>query len=111
LSGQTQKYFVCGKNIKKNILYVCDINSRNKYLTSNKCELVNFNWINKLPKLKKIQVRFRHRQQLINGSFSIENKKVILKYELTLSVTPGQFAVLYQKNICLGGGIVNKLIK
>jgi tRNA-specific 2-thiouridylase len=58
-----------------------------------------------------VQIRFRHRQNLINGSFEIKGKKIILDYDSTLSVTPGQFAVFYQKDICLGGGIVNKLIK
>jgi tRNA U34 2-thiouridine synthase MnmA/TrmU len=45
---------------------------------------------------------------LISGIFEIKNKKFILSYKDTLSVTPGQFAVLYQKNICLGGGIIKK---
>jgi tRNA U34 2-thiouridine synthase MnmA/TrmU len=34
---------------------------------------------------------------------------ISLKYKETLFVTPGQFAVLYQNNICLGGGIVKKV--
>jgi tRNA-specific 2-thiouridylase len=46
---------------------------------------------------------------LINGSFEIKNKLVYLKYNPTLSVTPGQFAVLYQNKICLGGGIVKNI--
>ena len=47
----------------------------------------------------------------IKGKFVIKNKQVYIFYHPALSVTPGQFAVLYQKNVCLGGGIVNKLIK
>jgi tRNA-specific 2-thiouridylase len=43
LSGKTQRYFVCGKDLKKNILYVCNANNKNKYLISTKCNLVNFN--------------------------------------------------------------------
>jgi tRNA-specific 2-thiouridylase len=43
LSGQSQKYFVCNKDMKHNILYVCDSQSKNKYLTSHQCELINFN--------------------------------------------------------------------
>jgi tRNA-specific 2-thiouridylase len=109
LSSQSQKYFVCNKDIKQNILYVCNTASKNKYLTSTKCELVNFNWISKVPIIKKVQIRFRHRQSLINGRFNIKDGKVILIYTPTIAVTPGQFAVLYQKNICLGGGIVNVL--
>lgn len=111
LSGQTQKYFVCAKDIKQNILYVCDTKHINKHLISTKCELTNFNWINNIPKIEKVQIRFRHRQKLINGSFVIRKNKIILAYHPTLSVTLGQFAVLYQENICLGGGIVNHVFK
>jgi tRNA-specific 2-thiouridylase len=78
-------------------------------LTSNSCELIDFNWINGIPKSNKVKVRFRHRQKLISASFEIKEGQTILSYDSTLAVTPGQFAVLYQKNICLGGGIVNKL--
>jgi tRNA-specific 2-thiouridylase len=70
------------------------------------------NWINKqIPKNNNVYLRFRHRQELIKGSFKIENRKVILNYGKTLSVTPGQYAVLYQKNICLGGGEIEKILK
>ncbi|MDE6477371.1 MAG: hypothetical protein K2L48_04265 [Mycoplasmoidaceae bacterium] len=59
-------------------------------------------------KIGKVKIRFRHRQKLIQGKYEIKNKKIVLTYRPTLSVTPGQFAVLYSSNKCLGGGIVNK---
>jgi tRNA U34 2-thiouridine synthase MnmA/TrmU len=34
---------------------------------------------------------------------------MVLSYKKTLSVTPGQFAVLYKGKICLGGGIVDEI--
>jgi tRNA-specific 2-thiouridylase len=111
LSGQKQKYYVCQKDLKKNILYVCNESQRIKYLSSTSCELIKFNWINTPPTSKHIQIRFRHRQELINGVFKINKTKVLLNYDKTLMVTPGQFAVIYQNKFCLGGGIVNKLIK
>lgn len=111
LSGKTQRYFVCDKNLQNNILYVCGEKYKNKHLSTTKCEVIEFNWINGIPKLCNVSIRFRHRQKLIKGSFRIKNKSVIINYSKTLSVTPGQFAVLYQGKICLGGGIVDKLIK
>jgi tRNA-specific 2-thiouridylase len=109
LSGQTKKYFVCNKDIKKNILFVCDESHKQKYLTSINCKVIQFNWINGIPKNKKINLRFRHRQKLIKGMFKIVKNAVVLSYQPTLSVTPGQFVVLYQKSICLGGGIVQSI--
>jgi tRNA U34 2-thiouridine synthase MnmA/TrmU len=76
-------------------------------LCSTSSTLTNFNWINKtIPTNKNVLIRFRHRQPLIKGKFTIKGKEVILTYPKFLAAAPGQFGVLYQKNICLGGGII-----
>lgn len=112
LGGNVEKYFVCSKDLKKNIVYVVDAKNKNKYLSSTSCELTKFNWINSnIKNFCNVQIRFRHRQELINGSYLIDKNKVILSYKKTLSVTPGQFAVIYLKDKCLGGGVVNKILK
>ena len=112
LSGQTKKYFVCKKDVKTNSLYVCDASNKDKYLSSNNCLLNKFNWINiPIQKEMNVDVRFRHRQKLIKAKYKIINKKIHLIYASTLSVTNGQFAVLYKKNVCLGGGIITKVWK
>jgi tRNA-specific 2-thiouridylase len=43
LGGQHEKYFVCKKNIKKNILYVCNEKNKEKYLSSTKCIVKKIN--------------------------------------------------------------------
>lgn len=113
LSGMKYKYFVCDKDINKNILYVVREENKQKYLSSKSCIINNFNWIRKPCGDKQIFVRFRHRQQLIM-CLKVEqhNDGIIIYYPSdTLSVTPGQYAVLYQDGYCLGGGqidLVNK---
>lgn len=111
LSGQTKKYYVCKKDIKNNILFVCDNQSKDKYLSSSQCELSNFNWVSGIPKNHRVKIKFRYQQQPITGKFIVSNNKVIVTYKKTLAITPGQFAVFYQNKICLGGGVVNKLLK
>ncbi|MDR2653968.1 MAG: tRNA 2-thiouridine(34) synthase MnmA [Mycoplasmataceae bacterium] len=111
LGGLLQKYYVCLKDKKKNIIYVVSEEEKEKFLSSEKCVVKDFNWINEeAPKEKEVLIRFRHRQTLIKGTFEIKKDNIILQYEKTLSVTNGQFAVLYQNGICLGGGIVKKVI-
>lgn len=109
LSGQTKKYYVCKKDVNNNIIYVCDQHNKDKYLSSTHCELIDFNWINRIPKKTNVKIKFRYRQKPVNGSFCIKNNKIVLTYVKTFSVTPGQFAVLYQAKTCLGGGVVNKI--
>jgi len=59
-----------------------------------------------------VKIRFRHRGQLINGTYQIQpDGSLIINYDQSKAITPGQFAVLYQKKICLGGGIVTEIIK
>lgn len=112
LSGLKEKYFVCKKDATKNILYVVRNSFKEDYLTSHQCEVHNFHWINYPKKLNNLQVRFRHRQKLINCSILIDNGKVIIDYpEGSLSVTEGQYAVLYEGTNCLGGGPVDLIRK
>lgn len=67
LSGQQSKYFVCKKDVRKNIIYVCDAKNKNKYLLSSHTQLNGFNFINPTNKkeFKNLKIRFRHLQKLI----------------------------------------------
>jgi len=114
LSGAPTKYFVCGKGVKKKILYVCAAADKEKYLASMQCELGEFNFINPSSRkdLKNLKVRFRHLQKLIGvKSLRKINGKWILTYKPTLAVTPGQYAVLYKNKTCIGCGEIRKIVK
>lgn len=114
LSGQECKYFVCDKDVKKNIIYVCAQADKNKYLLSSACELTDFNFINPVSAaaLSNLKVRFRHLQKLIKvKSLKKIKNKWILKYDRTLSVTPGQYAVLYKNEVCIGCGEIARVLK
>lgn len=110
LGGMNTKYFVCKKDLKNNVLYVCSEENSDEYLSSTQAILSNFNWINDVKEWlnRPVLIRFRHTGQLVKGQFYLNNGHVIINYEPTKAVAPGQFAVLYIGKICLGGGIIEK---
>jgi tRNA-specific 2-thiouridylase len=58
-----------------------------------------------------ISAKFRYRQQDVYVKLTIcqKNKIKVICDKPQLAITPGQFAVFYQENICLGGGIISKV--
>lgn len=107
VSGHNQTLlYVVDKNIAKNILIVGDENSPALY--KKEITLANVNWISKPKKFPcSCLARLRHRQELQKCTVQKNGKKFLIKFsQPQRAVTPGQFAVLYQKNICLGGGVI-----
>lgn len=103
-------YYVTGKNMSKNEVYVTnDISDKN--LWSTKIKLTEAHWINESPELRKtLQVRTRHRAKFVNCEIiAISSKEAEIELnEQIRALTPGQSAVLYDGNFCLGGGVISR---
>ena len=104
-------YYVTGKDMAKNRVFVTtDLND--KALWSDELNLTSVHFINKYEvrstKYEKLQVRTRHRAKLVDCTMSKkENGDVVIKLKDQIrAITPGQSAVIYSGNICLGGGII-----
>jgi len=113
VKGIEGRWFVVKKDIGKNILYVsCN---ENEQMFSSGCVVTNFNFITK-PENNNIncyvKLRYRQADQQTNVQVLSENEIKLTFKTKQKAVTIGQFAVLYdEQGYCLGGGIINELIK
>ncbi len=110
LSGHDQRHYVCGKNVKDNILYIAF--GENEYLYSDSCLIENLNLINPI-KYDNVSVKFRYRGEEHNAEIEyLEEGKATVKYsDRAKAVTPGQACVLYLGDECLGCGFISKVYK
>ena len=111
IGGTDDKMFVVGKDLKKNILYIC-LGEDNDYLISTSCLVDNINYLGD-KKIEKCTAKFRYRQKDIDVELEwLYNKEVLVKYPQGVkAVTPGQACVFYDKEECLGGGIIKEVRK
>ena len=100
-------WYVYGKNITKNEIYVCQ-GVDNQLLYTENITLDKIHWINDLKEFKHLDclVQIRHRHKPVKCNIvSNEGFKVMFDEEIR-GVAPGQSAVFYKDNLCLGGGII-----
>ena len=102
-------YYVIGKDMKKNEVYVTtDISS--KELWKNEFNLDKMYFLDDIKKedLNKLKVRTRYRAELVECLLILgeDTKASVELKESIKALTPGQSAVFYLDNQCIGGGIV-----
>lgn len=110
VGGTSDKLFVVGKDLNKNILYVCE-GEDNEYLLSDSCivEQVNFN-CDLRPTECSAKFRYRQKDNPVSIEY-LDNGELLVRYKNVKSVTPGQACVFYQDEKCLGGGIIKEVRK
>lgn len=110
--GSGEPWYVVGKNIKENIVYVVQ-GSGHPALYSTSMIGESPSWILGREPGKTFQctAKFRYRQSDIPVTVNVlDNGKLDIKYdEPVKAVTPGQGAVLYNDEICLGSSIIESI--
>ena len=110
IHGEVAKgWFIVKKDVKKNILYAAS-GEESEYLLSDRCTVKLLNFITDVPKEgQHINAKFRYRQQDNGVTIHFKGKDEIelIFDEPYKAVTPGQAAVLYDGDICLGGGLID----
>ena len=94
-------YYVVKKDVAKNVVYVSK-NLNNEELWTDKLELRDVFLRAELAKTE-VLVRLRHRAPLIPAKF--DGKTLFFEQKVKRPAS-GQSAVLYNDEICLGGGII-----
>ncbi len=111
VGGLPEPIFVCDKDIEKNIIYTAPLSLEEKYLFSTSCSLKDINWIYDEEPQGQLTVKFTHGDKEYPCTLSKEEGKITISYQLKRAVTPGQACVIYDKELCLGMGIVNEVFK
>ncbi len=110
IGGTEDRMFVVGKDLSKNILYIC-IGEDNDYLVSDSCVVDTINYLGD-EKVTECNAKFRYRQEDIPVTLEWLDNEVIVKYPQGVKrVTPGQACVFYKGDECLGGGIIKEVRK
>ncbi len=111
IGGTKERMFVVGKDLNKNILYIC-IGEDNDYLVSDSCIIDEVNFLGD-EQITKCTAKFRYRQQDVPVELEyLDNNEILVKYPQGVKrVTPGQACVLYNGEECLGGGIIKEVRK
>lgn len=109
IGGTSDRTFVVGKNVSKNILYISI--GDNDSLVSDSCIVEKMNWISDIKVECSAKFRYRQEEVMVNVEL-LENDEILIKYPSGIkSVTPGQACVLYYGDECLGGGIIKEVRK
>ena len=99
-------FYVVGKDMTKNEVYVTtDLNDET--LWKETVFLGAVHWINGMPAENRYSIRVRHRAKLVDATLRYEDENVTLTLDnAERAVASGQSVVIYDGDICLGGGII-----
>ena len=114
--GDEGRWFVIEKDLKNNILYVA--HGCEEKLYSSALEMDACNWIPFPPEKKDFHctAKFRYRQPEqgctvhIRGENGTKGSILVEFDEKQRAITEGQFAVFYDGEKCIGGGVIEKAI-
>ncbi|ENN74530.1 hypothetical protein YQE_08854, partial [Dendroctonus ponderosae] len=114
LESLPEPFFICGKNVENNIIYVVQ-GTNHPSLYSTLCSTSDAHWIHSEPqelqnnKVLNCDFKFQHTQNRVKCKLCKLSTGLVVKLETPLrALTPGQYAVFYNGQECLGSArIVN----
>ena len=113
IGGPGGPWFVIGKDVEKNELYVAS-GSEDEWLMTTSCLVSDVNYIgDKFEGELKCTAKFRYRQKDYGVTLKwVNDTNILVTYDAPVAaVTPGQACVFYLDEVCLGGGTIEEVYK
>ncbi|WP_137788781.1 tRNA 2-thiouridine(34) synthase MnmA [Bacillus sp. E(2018)] len=114
IGGSGDPWFVVGKNLKDNILYV-EQGFYNEKLYSDSLKAVKAGFVSDkpLPATFKCTAKFRYRQPDMGVTVHVMEDETlhVVFDEAQRAITPGQAVVFYDGDVCLGGATIDTVYK
>ena len=106
--GSSDAWYVAKKDVEANTVYAVQGHDH-PWLLSAGLEAGQVSWVaGHAPEHAELSAKTRYRQPDVACHFSGDNERFTLGFPLAQwAVTPGQSAVLYDGDVCLGGGIID----
>ena len=110
--GGIGPFFVIGKNVEKNELYVTD-SSHEEWLYSDSCTIIDVNWLadRQLPLSCSAKFRYRQADNPVTIEMNPDGSLTASYPQLIRSVTPGQEAVIYDGDTVICGGKIDRIYR
>lgn len=109
IGGTKGPWFVIGKDVEKNILYVANEDEK-EWLLSTSCIVSDVNWFDEVRPngAYSCTAKFRYRQKDYPVTIRfVDDHTIFVSYPQGVhAVTSGQEAVFYEGEVCLGGGVI-----
>lgn len=100
-------WYVVRKDIEHNRIFVCDNAALSGYC-GRQFGVANVNWIGDAPRKEDVQVKIRHGERLFQCHLAL-NGPGFASVAMDVGdagIAAGQFAVFYDGDVCLGGGVI-----
>jgi tRNA-specific 2-thiouridylase len=105
-------WYVLHKDMDNNILYVGQ-GHEHPWMLSTRLEASQLAWVSgSAPRVGSsltAKVRYRQRDQAVTIEHIDEDRMILEFLQAQRAVTPGQSVVLYDGDVCLGGGIIETM--
>ena len=109
----TGSWFVVGKDIEKKELYVVQ-GDESEWLYHDRVIVKEVNWLGKEKPTNwtRLGAKFRYRQPDVDVliRFISEDEVEVKCFDKVRAITPGQMAVFYDNDVCLGGGVIEEVL-